>query len=84
MYTIRTLLAHPVAAKAAYPHFYLSGISLAKARTQKKGAGAAPHSRSCEPRYGSCPYAQVHPYNEVGAKHGVQTKFIPEETYLLR
>ena len=42
MYTIRTLLAHPVAAKAAYPHFYLSGISLAKARTQKKGAGAAP------------------------------------------
>ena len=31
MYTIRTLLAHSVAAKAAYPHFYLSGISLAQA-----------------------------------------------------
>ena len=42
MYTIRTLLAHPVAAKAAYPHFYLSGISSVKARTQKKSAGAAP------------------------------------------
>ena len=59
MYTIRTLLAHPVAAKAAYPYFYLSGISLAKARTQKKGRRCSPVDWPCEPRIGSCPYAHA-------------------------
>ena len=49
--------------------------------SHKKRAQVQPQRLALRALFGSCPYAQVHPYNEVGAKHGFQTNVTPKKIY---